>query len=187
MKLHNPSDRFTLPVRPIQPGGGTQYHWSYRFLLPVRLVQPGGGRPVPLVMLVPLIGQTDLWAPGQQRTFKPKSPEKGRWKSDEGALSTRNSGPSQSSISYWTSTDIRQLLPRTGQKISVQGLLQGGKWTGCGWGKSLEGKKKRNIHCSPQVSHRPQTIPQEQIRRSILHFFPMAPYADQPMSYMPPL
>jgi hypothetical protein len=39
----------------------------------VRPVQPG----------VSITGQTSLRVPGQQRTFKPKSPKRGRWKTDE--------------------------------------------------------------------------------------------------------
>jgi hypothetical protein len=39
--------------------------------------------PAPPVKLVSHAGQTDLRVPGQQRTFKPKSSEKWRWKTDE--------------------------------------------------------------------------------------------------------
>jgi hypothetical protein len=38
----------------------------------------------PPIIPVPHTGQIGPQTPRQQRTFKPKSPEKGRWKSDEG-------------------------------------------------------------------------------------------------------
>jgi hypothetical protein len=42
-----------------------------------------GGCPAPLIRLVSHTGQTGLRVLGQQRTFKPKSLEKGRWKTNE--------------------------------------------------------------------------------------------------------
>jgi hypothetical protein len=41
-----------------------------------------GGRPTPLVRPVSYTSPTGLRVPGQQRIFKPKSLEKGKWKTD---------------------------------------------------------------------------------------------------------
>jgi hypothetical protein len=79
-------------------------------------------------------------------------------------LSTRNLEPSQLLIFYYTSTHARQPFRKISQERSVQGPLQGRST-----GRTLEGEKRCNMRIlgSPQVSHRQQTIPQEQIRRSI--------------------
>jgi hypothetical protein len=146
-----------------------------------------GGRPTPLVRPVSYTSPTGLRVLGQQRIFKPKSLEKGKWKTDERSSQYKKfrAKPTFDLLlnKYTRQVTVLKNWPREKQPRSP--LRQ----------EMVKMQQREDTQRKEKVQH---PLVASNVSQAANHptganpafyppFFPMAPYVDQPMPYMPPL